>query len=77
MAQDTRGPWLCSYKTKDLPCSLTEMSSSMPSAASQNTVIVTVIEAEPVEPHVRAVKKTMSKRRKDTFAYIRHTNNPP
>ncbi|CAB0524098.1 hypothetical protein [Corynebacterium diphtheriae] len=36
-------------KTKDLPCNLTEMSSSIPSAAPQNTVIVTVIEAEPVE----------------------------
>ncbi|WP_198534725.1 hypothetical protein [Corynebacterium diphtheriae] len=49
----------------------------MASAASQNTVIVTVIEAESVGPHVRAVKKTMSKRRKDTLAYIRHTINAP
>ncbi|CAB1024456.1 hypothetical protein FRC0522_02123 [Corynebacterium diphtheriae] len=37
-------------KTKDLPCSPTEISSSIPSTAPQNTVIVTVIEAESVEP---------------------------
>ncbi|ERA50326.1 hypothetical protein [Corynebacterium diphtheriae] len=56
------------------------MSSSIPSAAPQSTVIVTVIEAEsvePIEPHMRAAKKTMSKRRKGILAYIRHTNNAP
>ncbi|WP_206744868.1 hypothetical protein [Corynebacterium diphtheriae] len=59
-------------------CSLTELPSSIPSAAPQNTVIVTVIEAEsvePIEPHKRAAWKAMSKRRKDTLAYIRHTIN--
>ncbi|AEX43184.1 hypothetical protein CDHC01_0117 [Corynebacterium diphtheriae HC01] len=44
-------------------------------AAPQNTVIVTVIEAEPVEPHLRAAWKAMSKRRKDILANIRHTIN--
>ncbi|OIS01844.1 hypothetical protein BHF90_00775 [Corynebacterium diphtheriae] len=44
-------------------------------AAPQNTVIVTVIEAEPVEPHLRAAWKAMSKRRKDTLANIRHKIN--
>ncbi|MFA1434049.1 hypothetical protein ACDL36_11205 [Corynebacterium diphtheriae] len=56
------------------------MPSAIPSAAPQNMVIVTVIEAEPVEPiepHMRAAKKTMSKRRKGILAYIRHTNNAP
>ncbi|MBG9360927.1 hypothetical protein NY035_05460 [Corynebacterium diphtheriae bv. mitis] len=54
------------------------MPSSIPSAAPQSTVIVTVIEAEPVEPiepHMRAAWKAMSKRRKDTLSYIRHTIN--
>ncbi|WP_198537025.1 hypothetical protein [Corynebacterium diphtheriae] len=36
-------------KIKNLPCNLTEMSSSIPSAAPQNTVIVTIIEAEPIK----------------------------
>ncbi|UWE96187.1 hypothetical protein NY052_00815 [Corynebacterium diphtheriae bv. mitis] len=54
------------------------MPSSIPSAAPQNMVIVTVIEAEPVEPiepHMRAAWKAMSKRRKVILAYIRHTIN--
>ncbi|CAB0524142.1 hypothetical protein CIP107507_01973 [Corynebacterium diphtheriae] len=54
MAQDIRCPWFCPYKTKDLPCNLTEMPSSIPSAAPQNMVIVTIIEAEPVEPSMNA-----------------------
>ncbi|CAB0485504.1 hypothetical protein CIP107502_00019 [Corynebacterium diphtheriae] len=36
---------------------------------------VTITGAEPVEPHKRAAWKAMSKRRKDTLAYIRHTIN--
>ncbi|CAB0675876.1 hypothetical protein FRC0508_00255 [Corynebacterium diphtheriae] len=36
---------------------------------------VTITGAEPVEPHVRAAKKTMNKRRKDIFANIRHKIN--
>ncbi|CAB0620055.1 transposase [Corynebacterium diphtheriae] len=31
---------------------------------------VTVIEAEPVEPHMRAAKKTINKRRKDILVYF-------
>ncbi|WP_133062339.1 hypothetical protein [Corynebacterium diphtheriae] len=57
MAQDTRvlgfvGKRVSkpSVQTKGLPCSPTEMPSAIPSAAPQNTVIVTVIEAEPIKP---------------------------
>ncbi|MHC9549159.1 hypothetical protein [Corynebacterium diphtheriae] len=49
------------------------MPSSIPSTAPQSTVIVTVIEAEsvePIEPHMRAAWKAMSKRRKVILAYF-------
>ncbi|CAB0916567.1 hypothetical protein FRC0426_01990 [Corynebacterium diphtheriae] len=64
-----------SVQTKDLLCRPTEMSSSTPSAAPQNMVIVTIIEAEPIEPINECPtcgqpSKTMNKRRKDILAYF-------
>ncbi|CAB0571903.1 hypothetical protein CIP107518_02097 [Corynebacterium diphtheriae] len=66
-----------SVQTKDLLCSLTEMPSSIPSTAPQNTVIVTIIKTEPIKPINECptcgqLGKTMNKRHKDTLAYLDH-----